>query len=385
MPKLFASHFQAGFECSTHRRKHDGARLDLIATTGHDVHARADYLRVAADGLGTARDGLRWHLIEPEPGVYDWSSWRPMVDAAADAGVQVIWDLWHYGTPDWLDIFSADFPPRFAAFAAAAAREHARATGAVPVWCPLNEISFFSHMAGEVGHFHPFAHGRGHALKQQLVRAGVAGAEALLAVDPRARLVWAEPCVNVLPATYEPHDIADCEGWRQAQFQVFEMVCGRMNPELGGRPALLDIVGANFYPHNQWIMGTRGSVPLGHHDWRPFSAMLTELHQRYGRLILVAETGAEGTARASWLHYIASEVEDARRAGADVQGICLYPVLEYPGWDNDRACETGMYGPADATGRREAHQPLVEEIRRQQALAAALAPPLAAEPFLLSR
>lgn len=362
----FASRFMAGFECSTHRRK-AGDRLDLIAATGHDVHAAADYARAAADGLRTVRDGLRWHLIEATPGVYDWSSWLPMLGAARQAGTQVIWDLWHYGTPDGLDIFADDFAPRFAAYAAAAARVHARETDAVPVWCPMNEISFFSFMGGTVGDFHPYAHGRGHELKRRLVRAAVAAADALLAVDPRARLVWAEPCVHVLPVTWSPEDLADCHGWRMAQYQVFDMISGAMDPELGGRPALLDVVGANFYPHNQWIMAGGGRVPLGHHDWRPFSDMLRELWDRYGRPIIVAETGAEGSARASWLHYVAHEVADARAAGVGVEGICLYPIIAYPGWDDGRACETGLYGPADADGARETHAPLLREITRLDA------------------
>src|SRR5690606_1686237 len=61
--RLFSSYFMAGFECSTHRRA-DGRRLDLVAATAHDRLAAADYRQVRDLGLTTARDGLRWHLIE---------------------------------------------------------------------------------------------------------------------------------------------------------------------------------------------------------------------------------------------------------------------------------------------------------------------------------
>jgi hypothetical protein len=64
----FKSFFMAGFECSSHRRVGDGARLDLVAATGHDRLVREDYQACAAHGLRTVRDGLRWHLIEREPG-----------------------------------------------------------------------------------------------------------------------------------------------------------------------------------------------------------------------------------------------------------------------------------------------------------------------------
>ena len=109
---LFRSFFMAGFECSTHRRP-DGLRLDLVRSTGHAGLALNDYRACAALGLRSARDGLRWHLIEAEPGRYDWSSWLPMLEAAAEAGVEVIWDLFHYGSPDDLDQGSADFGARY--------------------------------------------------------------------------------------------------------------------------------------------------------------------------------------------------------------------------------------------------------------------------------
>src|SRR5689334_21011160 len=96
---IFDSFLMAGFECSSHRRR-DGVRLDLIRATGHDRHALHDYRLCRKLGFRTLRDGLRWHLIEKSPGKYDWSSWRPMLEAAEAAGVQVIWDLFHYGVPD---------------------------------------------------------------------------------------------------------------------------------------------------------------------------------------------------------------------------------------------------------------------------------------------
>ena len=70
----FASFFQGGFECSSHRRR-DGVRLDLLRATGHDRHVASDYRQLRELGLRTIRDGVRWHLIEKAPGRYDWSSW----------------------------------------------------------------------------------------------------------------------------------------------------------------------------------------------------------------------------------------------------------------------------------------------------------------------
>ena len=50
---IFPTFFMAGFECSTKRFK-GGRRLDLIAATGHDRLAHADYLQVRSHGLRTS-------------------------------------------------------------------------------------------------------------------------------------------------------------------------------------------------------------------------------------------------------------------------------------------------------------------------------------------
>src|SRR5205823_6568889 len=109
---LFQSFFLGGFECSTHRTQ-SGRRLDLIASTAHDRHAHADYLRLREQGIRAAREGLRWHLIEVAPGRYDFASALPLLRAARDTGTQVIWDLCHYGWPDDLDVLSPAFVRRF--------------------------------------------------------------------------------------------------------------------------------------------------------------------------------------------------------------------------------------------------------------------------------
>ena len=150
-PQLFETFFQAGFECSSHRRR-DGKRVDVIAATKHDRAAAADYRQLAALKLRTARDGLRWHLIERSPGQYDWSSFLPMLKAARDLDIQVIWDLLHYGWPDHIEPWRREFIDRFAAFAAASARLIRSETDAAPWFCPINEISFLSWAGGDKGY-----------------------------------------------------------------------------------------------------------------------------------------------------------------------------------------------------------------------------------------
>src|SRR5689334_23939893 len=176
--RLFSSFWMAGFESACHITRR-GVRLDMIHATQHDRFVDEDYANLAHFGICSGRDTVRWHLIESKPGVFDFASMDFMIAAARRHGIQVVWDLCHYGWPDGLDIFSAAFVDRFATFARAVA-EHLRSTSDdVPMYTPINEISFFAWAAGEVGWFFPFGKGRGGELKRQLIRACIAGIEAI--------------------------------------------------------------------------------------------------------------------------------------------------------------------------------------------------------------
>ncbi len=367
MPQLFDSFFQGGFECSTHRLP-NGKRLDEIAQTNHDRFAREDYSRLQSQGIRTVRDGLRWHLIQQRRGQYDFSSLRPMLRAASETRTQVVWDLCHYGWPDWLDIFEPRFIDSFAALATAFAKLWHAESDDILFVTPVNEISFFTWAAGEHGVFNPFARNRGNELKRQLVRATIAAIEALWAVDSRTRIALIDPLINVLPMdANDKQQTRDAENARLAQFEAWDMLAGWQHPELGGNEKYLDIIGGNYYVHNQWVLG--GSfITQDDPRYRPFREMLGALYKRYQRPIFIAETGIEDELRPSWFRYVCEEAYAAINNGVDLNGICLYPIVNHPGWDDDRHCYNGLWDYADEHGEREIYQPLADELQRQRKL-----------------
>ncbi len=372
-PGLFRSVLMGGFESSSHRRP-DGRQLDLIAATRHDERALDDYHLLRAHGISTVRDALRWHLIEVAPGRYDWSSFLPMLRAARDAGVQVIWDLCHYGLPHDLDIWSPAFLDRFAAFAAAAARiVQAEGEGEVPIYCPVNEISYWAWAGGDHGRMYPLDFGRGPALKRQLAHAAIVAIEAVRSVEPHARFIQAEPLIHVATPPNAPEvDVAGAAAHREAQFEAYDMIAGRLAPELGGSAAHLDIVGVNFYPDNQ-LFRAGDTIPLGHWLYRPLRRLLAEVHARYDRPVLLAETGAEGENVPGWLRYVSGEVRAARRAGVPVEGLCIYPVMDYPGWSDDRHCQCGLIRSSGDWRVRAADEDVVEQLAEERLFLQAMA------------
>jgi hypothetical protein len=156
------------------------------------------------------------------------------------------------------------------------------------------------------------------------------------------------------------------------------MIAGRLRPELGGRPEYLDVVGADYYVHNQWIH--RGKMlPPSHPQHLPLRYMLRELYKRYRRPVIIAETGIEADARADWLRYISREALGARALGAQLEAVCLYPIVDHPGWEDDRHCPNGLWGYADRSGNRPIDARFAEELARQQRAFAA--GPSAAQPI----
>lgn len=370
---LFKSFFGGGFECSTHRLR-SGKRLDIVDSTKHDKFALQDYQRLHGRNLRVAREGLRWHIVESTPGKYDFSSALPIVRAARTTGTQVIWDLCHFGWPDHLDIFKPEFVSALANYGAAFAKWLANEIHGPGFFCPVNEISFFSWAAGDEGSIFPFANGRGFELKTQLVRAAIQTMDAIWAAMPNARFMHVDPIIHVIAAQRRPEDKPAAEAYRLSQFQSFDMLSGRMWPELGGHEKYLDIVGVNFYPHNQWFYNLKGfqrirrftPISRRHPLYRPFREMLAEVYERYRRPLYIAETGAENRLRAGWFRYMCSETKAAIASGTPVHGMCLYPIVNHPGWVDGRHCHNALWDYPDEHGRRQIYEPLARELERWQ-------------------
>ncbi|HEX3683129.1 MAG TPA: hypothetical protein VHU83_11370 [Bryobacteraceae bacterium] len=315
--------------------------------------------------MRTIRIGARWHLIERVPGRYEFDSLRTILDAAYEMEMEVVLDVLHFGWPDHVDIFAPEFPAQFARFTFALTRYLARHRANCRMFAPVNEISFLSWGGGDTGCINPHATNRGHELKRNLVRAAALSSEILLNEIPDARLVSPEPLIHIVGHPAIPGDELEAALYTQAQFQAWDMLSGRMSPELGGKPEYLDILGVNFYDRNEWVHNL-GMLLRDDPRYRPFRDMLQEVWNRYRRPLFVSETGTEDCARADWFNYVCDEVFAARRAGVPVYGICLYPILNHPGWEDDRHCHNGLFDYANDNGDRDIHWALADALTTQQ-------------------
>jgi beta-glucosidase/6-phospho-beta-glucosidase/beta-galactosidase len=334
-----------GFEGADHLNSH-GAALDMARANGHIDRVDEDYAAAAALGLRTLRESIGWRLAEPATGRFDFARLRALAQAARRQGVQVVWTLMHYGTPADVDLRDDRMIDRFARFAAAVADTLAPLSDGAPVYNLINVIGFLAWAVSETAQIHPYRQdlaagsadstaSSGYEVKRRLARAVLAGIDAVRAIDPRARFLHVEPVVHVAPPLGRP-DLAEAAARIAAyQWQAWDLIGGLVEPELGGSLDALDLLGINHYHSGQWEVCTEERLWWHLRDprRRPLSRLLANAWQRYRRPMLIAETGHVGSGRAAWLHEVADEVIRARASGVPVGGICLYPLVDRPDWN----------------------------------------------------
>ena len=370
-PVRLGSFFFGGFEGTACMNRHR-EWIDQIAATEHDRQADGDFRRLRETGLLTAREAIRWPLVDRR-GKLDFSSVQPFLDASRRHGIEVIWDLFHYGYPGDLDPFGEAFVARFADYCHAAARLVRAHTEGTCYFTPVNEPSFFAWAGGEVGRFAPHCTGRGPELKLALVRAAIAGINAIRAAVPEARIVNVDPLCHIVAPADRVVPGADAHDFNhRAVFEAWDMIAGRTRPELGGSMDHLDIIGVNYYWTNQWEIGGE-ERPLALDDPRrlPLSRLLRRVWQRYHAEMLLTETAHSGDMRPIWMHTMADECEKLLDAGIPLRGACLYPILGMPEWhDREVWTHMGLWDLVRRDGKleRQLYAPMLDALRAAQRL-----------------
>ncbi|MDE1186212.1 MAG: NAD(P)-binding protein [Pantoea sp.] len=353
----FRSFWQGGFEGADHINPH-GIRLSMNEVNGHASRFAEDYANLNRFGINTIRESVGWRIAAVNNKA-QYQTLREKMHAALNHNIQINWTLCHYGFPEHITFFSSDFISRFADWSFKIADYLKNYYTQSPIYSPINEISFLS-WGISVGLF-PAGHDARlrdpDLVKQQLVRAALAACHAILDADNRARFLHCDPIINLVVDQSSAACHEHAKAMNQAQFQAWDMLSGRTNPELGGAPHLLDMVGANYYHSNQWEADS--GLPL---DWHlgdprrlPLHTLLKKVYQRYNTPVLLAETSHFGSGRSAWLNDITAQVAQAQLNGVEISGICLYPVIDRPLWENpDHWPQAGLWDVTSGEGAAHA-------------------------------
>ncbi len=376
---LFRSFWMAGYEGADHVNS-AGCLLSMNEANQHWQRLDADYALLSEFGIQTVRESIGWRVTESR-GEEGFERLRLHAEVAAAHGIEVIWTLMHYGWPADIDLLSPAFVERFAGFSLKVARTLRAAPGGTRFYQPINEISFLCWALSSTGLMRQAAGNTsladGRAVKMQLVRAALRACEVLGEADPAARFMHSDPLIHVVAAPDAPAEMNDAiVEQADSGFEAWDMLCGRAEPQLGGSPRHLDIVGMNYYHDNQWEFpgNSRLHWHLGDTRRKPLSDLIGSVWKRYRRPMLIAETSHIGEGRGQWLDDVAREVELCAKRGLPVEGLCLYPIIDRHGWDdfahwhNSGLWEVMAARPdaPEASFERILCRPYAEQLRRWQ-------------------
>ena len=336
---IFRSFLQAGFECGAitwPRGRQKNKRQDFQEGTGHVGSAvRGHYEAAKQLGIRTFRSGIPWHKVLLS-GRWEDAPIHRALSMAAEADVEVIWDLVHFGFPVGVSPFDPFFPEMLGEFGRRVA-SISRIYGQTLWLCPINEPSITAHFCGQVGHWGPAVRRRGYELKRKLVRAQIETIKAVRQAAPEARFLHTDPYT----------------GPRGLETEALDLLAGRVSPALGGSREFVDVVGINHFPHFSGKSIADNIVTLAQHFGRPVLLSETSLHLGHPRHGGYRDKG-------EWLRYVMGQCAQAADRGADVAGICWYPAIDSPAW-NGRRGEFWAHGLFRADGSLD--PPLAQAFR----------------------
>lgn len=336
-----------GFE-STYAPLHD---RDVCETNGHVDRRCADLDLLAGTGVRRVRYPVRWHRVEETEGKLDWRETDEAMECLLERGLEPIADLLHHTShPGWLDFADPRFSGAYLRYVEAFARRYPW----IESYTLFNEPFSTLLLSGQVGAWPPYYDDLPGMIQlwNNVLPAWSEASRICRELLPNARHFHTDTC--------ERHD-GNTEAaalLNDRRFAVLDLLLGiDLDPDrpffremiaaggadlLNMEPGHVDVVGLDYYAHNQW------SHPKLDVDFAPtnrpcaLSELIVEYWTRYQRPCLLGETNIRGTAsdRATWFKYTLEQCEIAADAGVAMDGHCWYPFVDSCDWDSLlRRCE----------------------------------------------
>ncbi len=326
----------------------------MLKESRHDIYCREDYQLLQNLEIKTVREGLAWSQIDQGNNIYDFSRFENIMKIGQEEGIQQIWDLNHFDYPDYLDPFTDLFITQFAEYAKRAITIIRKYQTGTLYIAPINEISFFAWIGADRGVWAPYKKGmeNGLAFKKQLVKASIAAMDAIWKIDSDVEFIHIDPFMQRV-AKEPANDLAKAhvdEFNNIIRLEAWDMLSGKTYPELGGDPKYLNIVGMNYYFHNQEWVKSVGQNNIKHQAMGmkspgrvSFEEMIKTVYDRYKKPIFISETGSYDKQRYLWWRRVLNQIDEAKNHGLPVVGVCAYPAVDRPEWINYLLPHSGLW------------------------------------------
>lgn len=369
-----------GEEASDPVVTHDGrdVRVDELALSGHLDRMEADLADVAGLGVRVWRYGMPWRLVEPEPGVYDWTLWDRALAACEAAGLEPVVDLCHFGLPDHLGGFCDErWITAFTRYVEAFLARYP-----APRWfTPVNEPGITAFMSALLGAWNDRRSSvEDHLLAAAHVARANLEALALVRGDRDGWWIGAEGFGCEVADADDEHGRLRATESRDLQWLMWDLQLGvaprgvaarvadvvpdrtlaRIEELVGVVPADRIVAGHDLYPASVTAHGTRAGRPLEIADMvGAYETTAADWHERYGVPFWVAETSNLGLIVEDgpvWLDALVDGLDRMTAAGLPVRGVCWYSRGDQYDWQTaltvpvGEVTEVGLFR-ADRTRR----------------------------------
>ncbi len=344
--------WMTGFECSAFPQ----IGADELEETQHYRWWASDLVRVCEVGITMIRYGIPWHRVNPRPHEYDWRWTDQALDLMQQLDITPIVDLFHYGTPLWIE--GGIMNPIFGEMQGWYAKAFAQRYPYITYYTPTNEPYICATFGAEFAIWYPFLRGDRNAARAiKNVAEGVSRAMlAVREVRPDALMMIADTCEY-----YHSVDGAFAEeaAFRsERRFIVHDLYQGRLTRDhpmwayltrngiedwelewFLEHPVRLDILGCDYYRHSEHQLrrgpnGERIDETAEHQfGW---AEMARQYSSRYdGIPIFLAETNVGGPVedRLSWWNHLIDQTRQARANGVPIAGLTYYGAVDHVDWD----------------------------------------------------
>jgi beta-glucosidase len=310
-------------------------------------------------GVSHFRFGVEWARVEPQPGLINEQALARYVSMARQlraAGIEPVVNLWHFTFPDWLydkkDKSRANFlhPGVREAWRAHVTRVVRAMKPHVRIYVPQNEPNGalnLGYLAG--GHWPP-----GMLLNPLAYKRAVRAAAGMF--RDAASIIRRERPGAVVMGIYSMPD------WRRSPFGdptafMYNIVQRQNYDHLDMVADAMDVIGVNYYYAQEASLmrflnrghGEMSSdytqlgweiVPEGLYN------VLTAVHRRYGKPIVVTENGLGTQSEQKRIRYLREHIAQMRRAmtdGVDVRGYFPWTLVDNYEWKEGWHGQFGLF------------------------------------------
>jgi beta-glucosidase/6-phospho-beta-glucosidase/beta-galactosidase len=342
-----------GFECSAFPQ----IGADELEETKHYRWWASDLVRLREVGITMIRYGIPWHVVNPKPHQYDWRWADQALDLMETLGITPIVDLFHYGTPAWIE--SGIMNPIFGEMQGWYAKAFAERYPHITYYTPTNEPYICATFGAEWGIWYPFLRGDWNAVRaiKNVSEGVVRSMAAVRRVRPDALMMIADTCeyYHSVEGAFEEEATFRSE----RRFIVHDLYQGLVNREhpmwdymvrngagewelewFLENPVKLDILGLDYYRHSEHQLrrGPNGErIDETAEKQLGWAELARQYSSRYnGMPVFLAETNVGGPVeeRVEWFEKLIEETRQARANGVPVAGLTYYGAIDHVDWDS---------------------------------------------------